>query len=522
MAARAVAVGVLAALWVCLGPRARSSAAAAFCDTGKLFVDRDLPPAAATEDCGLLTWPDSTQHGAAVLLYHPCAEPGERHLLSGLAHSCLRDYIITSHPQLSRHRPIAVVSWGHTLELISAASLDVCDWLESTNGRRRESDRGIPTQKYDLLLTRPAASHQQRLNKTKGSLKQCCVQTISSLLEGAAEVNTKEVQSTQINARKRRSALESNPDTWGKASSFLTNPTQRMLRDSRGGSSSYGSSVDSLLTTSFPRRGHDSEDLTQTKASTPLPFMRSTPGANSLGLGGLRFQKSEPEAEKHARSDDDLRPADVAAGKHRSADSEQSANAAILKTVETAKQKAEEKKLSRPMKINKAFEGGERQRLSPTHSRHISGTDRVESASKSQSESPKQQDLQQVDHSRPHNLDCGVCEKDKPCACTSGGSKRPAAVNRGLPRTPRTDEAVWAAGALGFLLVLLTLSVLHTRLYRHWRTSASLYWHDPQRDYDTVADVIRRRLRNVKPRRKRGRRQECVLLPSSSSSDEEP
>lgn len=37
MAARAVAVGVLAALWVCLGPRARSSAAAAFCDTGKVM-----------------------------------------------------------------------------------------------------------------------------------------------------------------------------------------------------------------------------------------------------------------------------------------------------------------------------------------------------------------------------------------------------------------------------------------------------------------------------------------------------
>uniref|UniRef100_A0A3P9JLG6 Tumor protein p53-inducible protein 13 n=1 Tax=Oryzias latipes TaxID=8090 RepID=A0A3P9JLG6_ORYLA len=513
MAARAVAVGVLAALWVCLGPRARSSAAAAAgCDNGKLFVDRDLPAAAATEDCGLLTWPDSTQHGAAVLLYHPCAEPGEHHFLSGLAHSCLLDYIITSHPQLSRHRPIAAVSWGHTLELISAASLDVCDWLESTNGRRRESDRGIPTQKYDLLLTRPAASHQQRLNKTKGSLKQCCVRTISSLLGGAAEVNTKEVQSTQINARKRRSALESNSDTSGKASSFLTNPAQRMLRDSRGGSSSFGSSADSLLSTSFPRRGLDSEDLTQTKASTPLPFM-STAGANSLGLGALRGR---------ARSDAELRPVDVAAGKHPSADSEQSANAAILKTMETAKQKAEEKKLGGPTKINKAFEVGKKQRLSPTHSRHISGTDRVESASKSQSESPKQQDLQQVDHSRPDNLDCGVCEKDKPCACTSGASKRPAAVNRGLPRSPRTDEAVWAAGALGFLLVLLTLSVLHTRLYRHWRTSASLYWYDPQRDYDTVADVIRRRLRNVKPRRKRGRRQECVLLPSSSSSDEEP
>lgn len=51
---------------------------------------------------------------------------------------------------------------------------------------------------------------------------------------------------------------------------------------------------------------------------------------------------------------------------------------------------------------------------------------------------------------------------------------------------PRTDEAVWAAGAVGFLLVLLTLSVLHTRLYRHCRSSTSLYWHDNQQDYENV------------------------------------
>lgn len=92
----------------------------------------------------------------------------------------------------------------------------------------------------------------------------------------------------------------------------------------------------------------------------------------------------------------------------------------------------------------------------------------------------------------------------------------------GFQRTPRTDEAVWAAGALGFLLVLLTLSILHTRLYKHWRRGTSLYWHDPRQDYDTVADVIRRRLRLSKKRRRRSRKQECVLLPSSSSSEEFP
>ncbi|KAI4878560.1 hypothetical protein NFI96_016745 [Prochilodus magdalenae] len=100
--------------------------------------------------------------------------------------------------------------------------------------------------------------------------------------------------------------------------------------------------------------------------------------------------------------------------------------------------------------------------------------------------------------------------------------------------TQHTDEAVWAAAALGFLFVLLTLSVLHTRLYRNWRTPPSLYWHETRQDYESVADscnmdgvcvadIIRRRLRMVGRRKRRAsqsRRQECPLLPESSTDNE--
>lgn len=84
----------------------------------------------------------------------------------------------------------------------------------------------------------------------------------------------------------------------------------------------------------------------------------------------------------------------------------------------------------------------------------------------------------------PGSDDCDSCKEGENCDCNKA---RATVVNKGFPRTPRTDEAVWAAAALGFLLVLLALSVLHTRLYRHWRTTPSLYWHDPQQDYDSVA-----------------------------------
>ncbi len=80
--------------------------------------------------------------------------------------------------------------------------------------------------------------------------------------------------------------------------------------------------------------------------------------------------------------------------------------------------------------------------------------------------------------------ECGELEQ---CGVSDSKSPHLGGPLRG-ERIPiqRTDEAVWAAGALGFLLVLLTLSVLHTRLYRHWRSSTSLYWQDNQQDYESV------------------------------------
>ncbi|TRY96312.1 hypothetical protein DNTS_030039 [Danionella cerebrum] len=116
-----------------------------------------------------------------------------------------------------------------------------------------------------------------------------------------------------------------------------------------------------------------------------------------------------------------------------------------------------------------------------------------------------------------------LCGELEPCGLAKSTPPRVEDQIRGerIP-LPRTDEAVWAAGAVGFILALLTLSVLHTRLYRHCRPSTSLYWHDNQQDYENVSDIIRRRLRNFGRRKRRSsqsRRLECSLL-SNSSNDE--
>uniref|UniRef100_UPI00398F8520 uncharacterized protein tp53i13 n=1 Tax=Pristiophorus japonicus TaxID=55135 RepID=UPI00398F8520 len=71
--------------------------------------------------------------------------------------------------------------------------------------------------------------------------------------------------------------------------------------------------------------------------------------------------------------------------------------------------------------------------------------------------------------------------------------------------TPRTEEAAWAAAALTFLFVFLTLAVLYTRLYRKFIKADSLYWAPvPGIDgQESVADIIKRRLIRFGKRRKK-------------------
>ncbi|XP_039613126.1 tumor protein p53-inducible protein 13 isoform X2 [Polypterus senegalus] len=91
--------------------------------------------------------------------------------------------------------------------------------------------------------------------------------------------------------------------------------------------------------------------------------------------------------------------------------------------------------------------------------------------------------------------------------------------------TPRTEEAAWAAAALGFLLVILTLAILHTRLYRGCQRGPSLYWPAQQHEfheYDSVAEIVKRRMQ-LGGRRKRkplkARKEEHSMLINSSSDD---
>ncbi|XP_012535496.2 uncharacterized protein LOC105836185 isoform X1 [Monomorium pharaonis] len=62
-------------------------------------------------------WLHSLEHGAIVMLYHPCANPLEVERLRNLVSKCLWRHIITPYSYLDEERPLALLSWGCRLTM---------------------------------------------------------------------------------------------------------------------------------------------------------------------------------------------------------------------------------------------------------------------------------------------------------------------------------------------------------------------------------------------------------------------
>ncbi|XP_021437778.2 tumor protein p53-inducible protein 13 isoform X3 [Oncorhynchus mykiss] len=449
---------LLSGLWLFLVLSCAARSMWQACDNGKLLLGRDLPQSVVWS-CPVISWPESTtqkipsieteyppqpiehvcmdtpitynhtipnsgahrtvgaesgeylycppqrwlnnlQHGATVFLYHPCAPVRQRDLLSVLGHCCLSDYIITPHPDLSKHR----------------------------------------------------------------SRKQCCEETLALLLDGRLEVTDRR----RGRVRKSRAALgnegrekESRTTVLPPLAVTKTNRTTLDRPEAQGPSIVRATQrdTDQGLKVTQPRRRENNTDDKE-----PRGNVRETDWLN----------QNEAEDKRQSGKPRDIQGRGVTSSRR---------------------------------------EGERRPRNSPT--------ERVKALSQSRR---KQVAVTQA-NSQDRRAGCDGRVAHSECTETVAplGGAAAGPGDRMLP-TPRTDEAVWAAAALGFLLVLLALSMLHTRLYRQWRTTPSMYWHDPKQDYDSVADVIHRRLKMPGRRKRRvskSRRQECVLLPPSSSTEED-
>jgi len=99
-------------------------------------------------------WLHNLEHGAIIMLYHPCADANEVYFLKQLVKQCLYRHIISPSRHLSKEYPIALVAWGYRLEMSKVYSGLVIDFMRSrTNkGAERTSRNG----KYSFGLIEDA------------------------------------------------------------------------------------------------------------------------------------------------------------------------------------------------------------------------------------------------------------------------------------------------------------------------------------------------------------------------------
>ncbi|XP_032688449.1 uncharacterized protein LOC116852328 [Odontomachus brunneus] len=97
-------------------------------------------------------WLHSLEHGAIVMLYHPCANPLEVNRLRNLVNQCLWRHIITPCSDLNEDYPLALLSWGCKLTMSYVNPGVVTQFIrkKALNGPEQISKDG---QFKDALLT---------------------------------------------------------------------------------------------------------------------------------------------------------------------------------------------------------------------------------------------------------------------------------------------------------------------------------------------------------------------------------
>lgn len=99
-------------------------------------------------------WVHNLEHGAVVMLYHPCANQLEVSRLRYLVVNCLRRHVITPLALLDEERPLALVTWGCRLTMSTVQPGIVTNFIRqhALRGPEKISRDG----QYDMNLKVPA------------------------------------------------------------------------------------------------------------------------------------------------------------------------------------------------------------------------------------------------------------------------------------------------------------------------------------------------------------------------------
>ncbi|XP_047740934.1 uncharacterized protein LOC108665218 [Hyalella azteca] len=76
-------------------------------------------------------WLHNIEHGAVVMLYHPCTQPHLVAQLRTLVTGCLYKHVITPYTPLTPAKPLALVAWGCRMEMAYVDATQVKDFIRS-------------------------------------------------------------------------------------------------------------------------------------------------------------------------------------------------------------------------------------------------------------------------------------------------------------------------------------------------------------------------------------------------------
>ncbi|XP_037289650.2 uncharacterized protein LOC119183629 isoform X1 [Rhipicephalus microplus] len=99
-------------------------------------------------------WLHSIEHGAVVMLYHPCAPTWFVEKLRKLVRECLRKHIITPYRRLSLERPLALVAWGCKLQMSHVNAREVIKFIKEHALRGPEGRFSMEGQYSYMLLAK--------------------------------------------------------------------------------------------------------------------------------------------------------------------------------------------------------------------------------------------------------------------------------------------------------------------------------------------------------------------------------
>lgn len=108
-------------------------------------------------------WLHNLEHGAVVMLYHPCADRSQVNRLKRVVKRCLYKHVITPYDQLDSRRPLALLTWGCriTMSMVDVNVVTSFIKAHALKGPEKISRDG----QYDVELIVPAEIVSDRLDK---------------------------------------------------------------------------------------------------------------------------------------------------------------------------------------------------------------------------------------------------------------------------------------------------------------------------------------------------------------------